>query len=146
MEEELQTITISRTELEDENNSMQQVLAVKDKLLKAQADQIAALKTELENQLHLLQQPPEPEENEEEPLNRRDSTDQDLSTDSLRVLPPDMPSLFDELQQMIVHLTRKVEQSTRTLEAVQFSKPQSTLISPRSHITPATSTEDISVK
>ena len=39
--------------MDEENSSMQTVLDVKDKLLKAQSEQIAALQNELENHFYL---------------------------------------------------------------------------------------------
>ena len=146
MEQHLQQLMMNKSELDDENNSLHQVLAVKDKLLQAQADQIAALQAELENQLQLSHHQSECGA-ATEPACRHDSTIHDLSTESLVEPAPDMPSLFDELQQLIVRLTRKVEHSTRALEAVQCGKTNaSCLISPRSQMTPSTSTEDVSVK
>ena len=134
--------------MEEENSSLQTVLDVKDKLLKAQSEQITALQNELENQLYAQS---ETERESDAPASHKaDSTLQDVAEEtSLPVIVGEMPTLFDELQQLIFRLLHKVDNSTRALEAAQTTKPKRTnnnLLSPRSHITPSTSTEDISIK
>ena len=133
--------------MDEENNNLQAILDVKDKLLKAQSEQIAALQNELENQLYA--QSESEKESEGPNCSKNNSTLRDVADTSLPVVGAEMPSLFDELQQMIVGLLRKVDRSTKTLEAAQATaqkKVNSNFLSPRSHITPATSTEDISIK
>ena len=138
---------MNQADMDEENNSLQSVLDVKDKLLKAQSEQIAALQNELENHLYAQSET----ERESDVLGNRkhDSTLQDVVDTSLPVTAAEMPTLFDELQQVIVRLLNKVDNSTRALEAAQATsqkKASSNLLSPRSHITPSTSTEDISIK
>lgn len=133
--------------MDEENNSLQTVLDVKEKLLKAQSEQIAALQNELEN--HLYAQSETEIESDVPPSVKHDSTLQDVVDTSLPALVAEMPTLFDELQQLIFRLLHKVENSTRALEAAQTTKRKRTnnnLLSPRTHITPSTSTEDISIK
>lgn len=133
--------------MDEENSSLQTVLDVKDKLLKAQSEQIAALQNELEN--HLYAQSETERESEAPPSVKHDSTLQDVVETSLEASPAEMPTLFDELQQLICRLLHKVENSTRALEAAQTAKRKKTtnnLLSPRTQITPSTSTEDISIK
>jgi hypothetical protein len=138
---------MNQADMDEENSSMQTVLDVKDKLLKAQSEQIAALQNELENQLYAHS---ETERESDVPASHKaDSTLQDVIDTSLPVIAGEMPTLFDELQQLIFRLLHKVDSSTRALEAAQATKPKRTnnnLLSPRSHITPSTSTEDISIK
>lgn len=134
--------------MDEENTSLQTILDVKDKLLKAQSEQIAALQNELENQLYA---PSETERESDAPASRKhDSTLQDVADSSLPATAAEMPSLFDELQQLIVRLLHKVDNSTRALEAAQATpqkKITNNLLSPRSQvISPSTSTEDISIK
>lgn len=146
-------LQLSQSDLAEENASLQTVLDVKDKLLKAQAEQIAALQNELENQLYGVQSESERDVAEA----RRDREEMDRSSSTLlpnRSRAEDVPSLFDELQQIIVRLLHKVDNSTRALEAAQWTKEHkthnnNTLLSPRGlTTTPSTfsSTEDISVR
>lgn len=147
LEQQNQVLRMNQADLDEENNNLQSILEVKDKLLKAQSEQIAALQNELENHLYA------PSETEKESVipgcRKNDSTLQDAANTSIPVTAADMPTLFDDLQQVIVRLLTKVENSTRALEAAQATtqkRTSSNLLSPRNHITPSTSTEDISIK
>ncbi|KAK4018868.1 hypothetical protein OUZ56_000908 [Daphnia magna] len=147
LEQQNQLLRINQADMDEENSSLQTVLDVKDKLLKAQSEQIAALQNELEN--HLYAQSETERESEAPPSVKHDSTLQDVVETSLEASPAEMPTLFDELQQLICRLLHKVENSTRALEAAQTAKRKKTannLLSPRTQITPSTSTEDISIK
>lgn len=147
-------LRISQSDLVEENSSLQAILEVKDKLLKAQAEQITALQTELEN--HVFGQSESERENESHSAeNHRNSSAKRRETDDNSFTKKhieDVPSLFQELQKVIVSLLHKVDNSTRALEAAQWTKqPKTTtnnnlLLSPRSFVTPCTSTEDISVR
>ncbi len=133
--------------MDEENSSLQTVLDVKDQLLKAQSEQITALQNELEN--HMYAQSETERESDVPASHQADSTLQDVVDTSLPVTAVEMPSLFHELQQLIFRLLHKVDNSTRALEAAQATKQKRTnnnLLSPRPHITPSTSTEDISIK
>ncbi|XP_057370587.1 interaptin-like [Daphnia carinata] len=147
LEQQNQLLRINQADMDEENSSLQTVLDVKEKLLKAQSEQIAALQNELENHLYAHS---ETERESEAPASvKHDSTLQDVVETSLAASRAEMPSLFDELQQMICRLLHKVENSTRALEAAQTAKRKRTnnnLLSPRTQITPSTSTEDISIK
>lgn len=137
----------NQSEINEDNNGLQAVLEVKDKLLKAQSEQIAALQEELENHLFAHS---ETERDSDAPESRKNnSTLQDVVDVSLPVGTSEMPTLFDELQQLIVRLLHKVENSTRALEAAQTTaqvRKHGNLLSPRNFVTPSTSTEDISIK
>ena len=142
-------LQLSQSDLANENSSLQTVLEVKEKLLKAQAEQIAALQTELMNQLYDVQSESERDSEATEDDNKctRDGVDQSKARSD------DVPTLFDELQQIVVKLIHKVDNSTRALEAVQWTTEHRTLnnnmlLSPRGLTTPSnfSSTEDISVK
>ena len=156
MEQQLEQVRESRSNLDEENEALQRVVAVRDKLLEAQAEQIEALKSELELQLQLLHQSESrasydadrrrgEQQQQQQQQQRRDA---DLSPDSLEAstVAGDLPSLFHELQHVLGHLMRRVERSTRVLENIQSAGALASPRSPRSHVTPATSTEDISVK
>lgn len=150
MEQELQMLRISQADLEDENSGLQTVLEVKEKLLKAQAEQITALHNELEHQLYAQS---ESERENEPPTERRQPVQaklKELPELTHSTTATEVPSLLDEVQHIIVKLLRKVESSTRTLESAQLSPKKrhgpNLLQSPRSTITPSTSTEDISIK
>lgn len=138
---------MNQAEMDEENSSLQTVLNVKEKLLKAQSEQIAVLQNELENHLYA---PSETDRESDRPVSRRnESTLQDVVDTSLPVMAGEMPSLFSELQQLIVRLLHKVDNSTRALEAAQATaqkKTNNSLLSPRGHVSPSTSTEDISIK
>lgn len=152
MEQELQMLRISQADLEDENGGLHALLEVKEKLLKAQAEQITALHNELEHQLYA--QSESERENELPAIERRrepllaNINEAAESTQSTTVT--EVPSLFAEVQHLIVKLLRKVESSTRALETAQLSPKKrqapSLLQSPRSAMTPSTSTEDVSIK
>ncbi|KAI9565881.1 hypothetical protein GHT06_009679 [Daphnia sinensis] len=147
LEQQNQLLRINQADMDEENSSLQTVLDVKDKLLKAQSEQIAALQNELEN--HLYAQSETERESDAPPSIKHDSTLQDVVETTLAASPAEMPTLFDELQQLICRLLHKVENSTRALEAAQTAKRKKTnnnLLSPRTQITPSTSTEDISIK
>ena len=55
MEQQYKILKTNQNELEDENSSLQQLLEVKEKLLKAQAEQITALTAALEEQLEEIE-------------------------------------------------------------------------------------------
>ena len=155
MEQQLEQVRESRSNLDEENEALQRVVAVRDKLLEAQAEQIEALKSELELQLQLLHQSEsrasydaDRRRGEQQQQQQQQRRDADLSPDSLEAstVAGDLPSLFHELQHVLGHLMRRVERSTRVLENIQSAGALASPRSPRSHVTPATSTEDISVK
>ena len=134
--------------MNEDNSNLQAVLEVKDKLLKAQSGQIAALQEELENHIYATS---ETDRGSDAPGSRNhNSTLQDVADISVPVIvTSEMPTLFDELQQLIVRLLHKVDNSTRALEAAQMTtqtRTNSSLLSPRNLVTPSTSTEDISIK
>lgn len=148
MEQQIHVLRMNQTDLAEENSSLQTVLDVKDKLLKAQAEQIVALQNELEN--HLYSQSESEQESENVPVAEKSHEGtQNVAANSLSGTTADVPNLFHELQQMIVRLLHKVDSNTRFLEAAQLTKQQKIsnhLLSPRNFVTPSTSTEDISIK
>ena len=150
MEQQIQVLRMNQADLAEENSSLQTVLDVKDKLLKAQADQIAALQNELEN--HLYSQSESERESENAPVMEKsnDGTLRNIADQSnTSGMTADVPTLFDELQQMIIRLLHKVDSNTRFLESAQLTKQQKVsnhLLSPRNFVTPSTSTEDVSIK
>ncbi len=153
MEQQLQILRLNQSDLKDENCSLQSVLDVKDKLLKAQAEQIAALEHELENLLYSQSESErESEAHCQEKIRHSTQRQEDGYRGTSRARDDEVPSLFDELQQLIVRLIHKVDSNTRALESAQFTKNQKVttnnnlLLSPRNFVTPSTSTEDISIK
>jgi hypothetical protein len=149
MEQQIHVLRMNQADLAEENSSLQTVLDVKDKLLKAQAEQIAALQNELENHLYSQSESERESENVPPAEKLHDGTLRNVANHSLSGTTADVPTLFNELQQMIVRLLHKVDSNTRFLEAAQLTKQQKIsnhLLSPRNFVTPSTSTEDISIK
>lgn len=151
MEQELHMLRISQADLEDENGGLHALLEVKEKLLKAQAEQITALHNELEHQLYA-----QSESERENELSIERSGEpvpgklRNVAETTQLTTVTELPSLFDEVQHLIVKLLHKVDRSTRALETAQLSPKKrqtpSSLQSPRSAMTPSTSTEDVSIK
>ena len=147
MEKQFNLLKVHQSEVYDENVDLQTVLEVKDQLLKAQADQIAALQIELEKQLDQSDVVHSESEKSDLVVDRNELVVQTSLNSSIVGPSIDAPTLFEELQQLIVRLLHKVDRSTRALEAAQWSKQKTAvMISPRSLNTPSTSTEDISIK
>jgi len=131
--------------VDDDNDKLQTLLDVKENLLKAQADQITALRLELEKQMN---PPSESEKENDITVDHLEPPIQISLNSSCTVAPSeDMPTFFEELQQLIICMLHKVDRSARALEAAQWSKQKTTLVvSPRNLHTPSTSTEDISIR
>lgn len=145
MQDELELLKERQSDVDDENDKLQTILKVKDNLLKAQADQIAALRSELEKQMN------PPSESEKENDLTADHIEPaiqiSLNSTGTEAVSEDMPTFFEEIQQLIVSMLHKVDRSARALEAAQWSKQKTSLVvSPRNLNTPSTSTEDISIK
>lgn len=145
MQDELELLKERQSDVDDENDKLQAILEVKDNLLKAQADQIAALRSVLEKQMN------PPSESEKENDLTADHIEPaiqiSLNSTGTEAVSEDMPTFFEEIQQLIVSMLHKVDRSARALEAAQWSKQKTSLVvSPRNLNTPSTSTEDISIK
>ena len=145
IEHELQLLKERQSDVDDANDKLQAVLEMKENILKAQTDQIAALHSELEKQMS--PQSESEKENDTTVDHNEPAIEISLNSSCAGAPSEDMPTFFEELQQLIVCMLHKVDRSARALEAAQWSKQKTSLVvSPRNLHTPSTSTEDISIK